>query len=272
MDDFLKGTWADVSKTFVYATSSSARSTQLLNKVEALSKGLGERSIAFEVWDQEVISEKLKGYPEVVHDFFGKPWVKAFCGDAAASKLDNRLDAREMSELRKELAGVYATTFGLADPGYAGIGLNEVRRVELLERFVTPDLVSATRQTASYPYNVAVESEAARRTPTTRHYECPTNWPKGCSTVKGAFYLPASPRNHPAGEGLQLEGVVDRPVPRVNNLHVPTPITTLAIDSLRVGMQSAEKDRHHILVFPLPETFPPNGHALSFPARSRHTP
>ena len=167
VDDFLKGTWANVSKTFVYATSSSARSTQVLDKVEALSKGLNERSIAFEVWDQEAISEKLKGYPELVHDFFGRPWVKAFCGDEAASKLGNRLDAQEMSELRKELAGVYTTTFGLADPGYAGVGLNEVRRVELLERFVTPDLVSATRQTASYPYSVAVESEAARRGPTT---------------------------------------------------------------------------------------------------------
>ena len=177
VDDFLKGPWADVSKTFVYATSSSARSTQFLNKVEALSKSLGERSIAFEVWDQEVISEKLKGYPELIHDFFGKPWVKALCDDAAASKLGTRLDPREMSELRKELAGVYATTFGLADPGYAGIGLNEVRRVELLDRFVTPDLVSAARQTASYPYSVAVESEATSRTPTTLgHFGTGERW------------------------------------------------------------------------------------------------
>ena len=165
VNDFLKGLWANVSKKFVYATSSSARSTQVLGKVEELAKHLGQRSIVFEMWDQESISEKLKGYPELVHDFFGRPWVTAFCGDAAANQVANRLDAREMSELRQELAGIYATTFGLADPGYAGVGLNEVRRVELLERFVTPDLVSAARQTASYPYGVAVEIEVASRTP-----------------------------------------------------------------------------------------------------------
>ena len=167
VNDFLEGTWADVSKTFVYATSSSARSTQVLDKVEELAKRLGQRSIAFEVWDQEGLSEKLKGYPALVNDFFGRPWVTAFCGDAAANQVGNRLDAREMSKLRQELAAIYAITFGLADPGYTGIGLSEVRRVELLERFVTPDLVSAARQTASYPYSVAVESEVAGRTPAT---------------------------------------------------------------------------------------------------------
>ena len=113
----------------------------------------------FEVWDQEELSEKLKGRPELVDDFFGRPWVKAFCGEGAATELGNRLDAREMADLRQELARIYATTFALADPGFAGFGLNKVRRVELLDRFVTPDLTSVAHQTASYPYDVAVETE-----------------------------------------------------------------------------------------------------------------
>ena len=167
VDDFSKGDWANDSQKFIYATSSSARSTQVLDKIEELAKHLDQQSVAFEVWDQERISEKLKAYPELVHDFFGRPWVTAFCGKAAANQMGNRLDAPEMSDLRQELEGIYASTFGLADPGYAGIGLNEVRRVELLERFVTPDLVSAARQTASYPYSVAVENEVAGRTPAT---------------------------------------------------------------------------------------------------------
>ena len=165
VNDFLVGNWADVSQKFVYATSSSVRSTQIREKIEELAKRLDPRSIVFEVWDQEEISEKLKGRPELVDDFFGRPWVTAFCGEGAANQLGNRLDAREMADLRRELARIYATTFGLADPGFAGFGLNKVRRVELLERFVTPDLTSVAHQTASYPYDVAVETEVVGQTP-----------------------------------------------------------------------------------------------------------
>ena len=156
---FLEGKWAAVSRKFVYATSSSARSTQVLDKIEDLATHLDPQSITLEVWDQENISEKLKGHPELVHDFFGRPWVKAFCGEEAANQLGDRLDASEMAQLRQELARIYATTFNLVDPGIAGFGLNEMRRIELLERFVTPDLVSAAHQTAYYPYDVAVETQ-----------------------------------------------------------------------------------------------------------------
>ena len=165
VDEFLNGKWADVSQKFIYATSSSARSTRVIDKIEVLAKRLGQQSIAFEVWDQEYISEKLKGHPELVDDFFGRQWVVAFCGEGAADQLHNRLDVREMAVLRQKLALIYATTFSLADPGLAGFGLNEIRRVELLERFVTPDLISVAYQTASYPYSVAVETEVAGQTP-----------------------------------------------------------------------------------------------------------
>ncbi len=165
VDDFLKGDWADVSNKFIYATSSSARATQVLDKIEELAGGLGKQAIDFEVWDQERISEMLKDRPELVDDFFRRPWVKAFCGEEVADRLGNRLTARDMAELREELARIYAKTFGLADPGFAGFRLNEIRRVELMDRFVTPDLVSATHQTASYPYGVAVEAEAAGPSP-----------------------------------------------------------------------------------------------------------
>ena len=162
--DFLKGNWAEVSKTFIYATSSSIRSTQLLDKVEALANALSQHAIEFEVWDKEHISEKLKQRPDLVNDFFGRPWVKAFSGDTAANQLRSRLDVEETANLRKELARIYATTFGLADPGYVGGGMNEFTRVELLERFVTPDLVSAAIQDASYPFDIAIDRDEAETT------------------------------------------------------------------------------------------------------------
>ena len=162
--DFLKGNWAEVSKTFIYATSSSTRSTQTLDKVEFLANTLAQRSIEFEVWDKERISEKLKQRPDLVNDFFGRHWVTAFNGDAAASQLGSRLDVEETANLRKELARIYTTTFGLADPGYVGVGMNELRRVELLDRFVTPDLVSAAIQDASYPFDIAIDREETETT------------------------------------------------------------------------------------------------------------
>ena len=161
VDDFSEGKWADSSQKFIYATSSSVRSTQLLHKVEELAKRLEKQSIAFEVWDRERISELLKEHPELVNDFFGRPWVTTFCGADAAHQLGNRLEPSDIAKLRKELARIYTRTFGLADPGFAGFRLNDIRRVELLDRFVTPDLVSAAHQTASYPYRVAVEAEPA---------------------------------------------------------------------------------------------------------------
>ena len=90
--DFLEGKWADSSQKFIYATSSSVRPTQLLHKVEELATSLGQQSIAFEVWDQERISEMLKEHPELVNDFFGRSWVTAFCGADAALQMGNRLE------------------------------------------------------------------------------------------------------------------------------------------------------------------------------------
>ena len=165
VDDFLSGTWAEISQKFIYATSAPARSTQVIDKIEGLAKRLEQRSIALEVWDQESISEKLKGHPELVDDFLGRPWVKAFCGDDDANRLGKRLDVQDMAELRRELARVYANTFGLADPGFVAFGLNEFRQIQIMERFVTPDLVPAVLQTASYPYTVAADSEEVGSAP-----------------------------------------------------------------------------------------------------------
>ena len=149
VDEFLKGQWADVSHRFVYATSSSATSTELVDEIEKLSDQLVQVPIEFEVWDQEAISRKLKDYPELVDDFFGRPWVESFCGGTAAKALSTRLDARQVTDLRRELARIYAATFGVADSGLIAFRYSGTHPVGLLDRFVTPDLVSTTPQTAA---------------------------------------------------------------------------------------------------------------------------
>lgn len=151
VEDFLAGKWAAVSRTFIYVTSASARSTDIVDDTESLTAQLIEEGISFEVWDQEVISERLKALPEVVDDFFGRTWVKRFCGEDAAEALGTRLDANQVAEFRSELARVYRAAFGVADSGLIAFRFSEAKPVELLDRFVTPDLVSTTLQAASSP-------------------------------------------------------------------------------------------------------------------------
>ena len=152
VDDFLEGEWAPVSRMFVYATSASARSTELADEIEALASRLIGESIEFVVWDKEEISTRLKECPELVDDFFGRKWVEHFCGEAAAQSLGTRLDAAQVASLRRDLDRIYRAAFGVADSGQFAFRWAGTPPVALRDRFVTPDLVSSTPQAASVPH------------------------------------------------------------------------------------------------------------------------
>ncbi len=149
VDDFLEGRWAHASRKFVFATSTSTVSTDLADEIEGLASRLAQESIDFVVWDQEAISMQLKNHPEIIDDFFGRHWVVEFCGVSAAGTLGARLDALKVADLRRELARIYAASFGVADSGLIAFRFSETRPVGLLDRFVTPDLVSTTPQTVA---------------------------------------------------------------------------------------------------------------------------
>ena len=154
VDDFLNGRWADVSRKFIYATSASTISTEIVDEIESLFAQLVPQSIEFEVWGRESISDRLKDHPKLVDDFFGREWVKAFCGDSDAEKLGTRLDAQQVAILRRELARIYTASFRVADSGLIAFRFSQARPVELLDRFVTPDLISTTPQSASLPHHM----------------------------------------------------------------------------------------------------------------------
>ncbi len=162
VDEFLGDRWADVSRQFIYATSSSAVSTKLADEIDTLSARLAGESIEFMVWDQEAISRRLKDLPQLVDDFFGRPWVEQFCGEAAAHDLGTRLDAKRVANLRHQLARTYAATFGVADSGQIAFHFSEAHPVGLLDRFVTPDIVSITPQAASLPHPTDGLSEESK--------------------------------------------------------------------------------------------------------------
>ena len=154
VDAFLNGRWADASRKFIYATSASTLSTEIVDEIESLFAQLVPQSIEFEVWGRESISDRLKDHPKLVDDFFGRDWVKAFCGDTNAEKLGTRLDAQQVANLRRELARIYTASFRVADSGLIAFRFSQARPVELLDRFVTPDLISTTPQSASVPQHM----------------------------------------------------------------------------------------------------------------------
>ena len=204
VDEFLRGRWADASRKFIYATSASTISTEIVDEIERLVAQLVQQSIEFEVWDRESISKRLKNYPKLVDDFFSREWVKAFCGDTTAVTLNTRLDAQQVATLRRELARIYTASFRVADSGLIAFRFSQARPVELLDRFVTPNLISTTPQTASLPQPVgnlgelSIEDQDLR---TVVEEAAERNWSR---LDESAWFLRDLARRHRRGEDPQV--------------------------------------------------------------------
>ena len=149
VETFLSGRWSESSRKFIYATSASAKSNQLVGDIEKIADQLVEQSIEFEVWDKEFISRRLKDHPEIVDDFFGRQWVKMYCGYVAADGMGIRLDAHQVAAFRGDLLRIYSASFGINDSGLMAFRFSEAQPAGVRERFVTPDLVSTTLQAAT---------------------------------------------------------------------------------------------------------------------------
>jgi hypothetical protein len=58
-------------------------------------------------WGVESMSEALRPLPELVDDFFGREWVRVFCGPDAAEGLQGRLHGHDVAQLSRGLASLY---------------------------------------------------------------------------------------------------------------------------------------------------------------------
>lgn len=141
---FIDGEWLAKSDTFAICTSESLRGTLRAKEVETQAALLKAKGIELVIWDKESLSEKLKSHPELVDDFFGRPWVRSFCGEGAANRLGERLDAAEVKKLREELLTLYKQVFSTHD---RGIPLADA--LPLSERFVIPDVIERNTISAS---------------------------------------------------------------------------------------------------------------------------
>ncbi|WP_160160065.1 NACHT domain-containing protein [Streptomyces sp. SLBN-115] len=139
---FLAGSWAGVSRVFVYATSMSAVEQRVADEVRRQRTRLKRAGITLEMWDAEHLSRWLKRHPQTVHDFFGRAWVEELFGSEQSAAFCTRLDAQQVAELREQLGGFYATFFARTDSGAAALQQAQ-GRLDLRERYVLPDVLPA---------------------------------------------------------------------------------------------------------------------------------
>src|SRR5215213_10311632 len=98
--EFLKGSWVDKTEILILCTQERLSSTDRSDMLEVQATRLRVKSVTLLPWDSYSLSEKLKGQPKIVDDFFGREWVKAFCGEEEARKLGGRLDVGQVTEFR----------------------------------------------------------------------------------------------------------------------------------------------------------------------------
>ena len=143
VDLFLGGSWAARAARFTLAVQSSLRSTTVQDEIEQQAAKLSAHGLVFVALDGEELTNQLRQYPELVDDFFGRPWVQAMLGDEAAAGLKTRLDGAAFARARAQLTRVYESHFHFVDPGsFGSVGDYEGRpALTLLERFLKPDIL-----------------------------------------------------------------------------------------------------------------------------------
>lgn len=140
---FLAGSWGARAARFTIAVQAPLRSPEVQEEIERQAEHLAARGIAFAAPDGDGLTGSLRGHPELVDDFFGRPWVAALLGQDVADGLGARLDGAAFARVRKQLAQVYEAQFQSVDTGSFGSINDESgrRALTLLERFLSPDML-----------------------------------------------------------------------------------------------------------------------------------
>jgi len=139
---FLSGEWAAKAERFTIAVQASLSSIKTQKEIEHQAARLNERGIVFQAIDGETLTERLRGHPQLVDDFFGRPWVVTFFDPAIADGLAKRLDGAAFASVRARLAKSYQIQFHSVDPGsFASVADGAAPELTLVERFAKPDIL-----------------------------------------------------------------------------------------------------------------------------------
>lgn len=117
---FEEGPWATRVREFTLCVACSLEDTKLTDAMSEERMRLATRGITLNIWDGALSGElnvRLKDFPEIVDDFFGREWVRTFNGQEVADRLLERLDGCDFAALRERLSGLYRVIFSQHDPG-----------------------------------------------------------------------------------------------------------------------------------------------------------
>ena len=148
VNKFLSGKWAEQAREFVLCIAVPLESTKQQEEIVRQRDRLSKKGIELIIWDAAAagnLCEQLKNYPDLVDDFFGRPWVERFNGREAAESLGERLNGYEFGALRNRLYNLYSVLFVQHDPGIHTDG-DKVR--DYRERYVPADVTERTVATA----------------------------------------------------------------------------------------------------------------------------
>lgn len=152
--EFINGSWLARSNRFVLCAKESLRSTLRQEKIESQRTLLSASGLSFEVWDLEELSSLLKGHPDLVDDFFGRQWVKAFNGEDAANNLRYRLEGKDFAKIRERFTKFYSLVFQQNDPGIPHQCATAVESPSLHDRYVIPEIIEKKS------YDLAIQRKA----------------------------------------------------------------------------------------------------------------
>ena len=162
VDKFLSGKWADKTCEFVLCVATSLESTQQQDELDRQRDRLSDKGIKLSLWDGSAagaLCDRLKGLPELVDDFFGRPWVERFNGHEAAASLGDRLNGYELGALRSRLLKLYSVIFAQHDPGLRTDGDT---RIDYRDRYVAADVsewIETTITSADLPASARTPSD-----------------------------------------------------------------------------------------------------------------
>lgn len=142
---FLQRKWGQQATCFVLAVACEFDSPAVVDAIEEARTLLQSKDIAFEPLGGVQLTERLKSYPELIDDFFGRAWVEAICPPEALVQLAQRLSRFEIVSLRVALRSCYTSWISTVDPGLPIIGQDDQGRIRasvpITERYIQPDLL-----------------------------------------------------------------------------------------------------------------------------------
>ena len=170
VSDFLIGSWASKADEFVLAISTNIEEVKFAEAIEVQASRLSKQNIRFVPHGIIQISERLKDHPDLVDDFFGREWVRTFCGEEAVANLSSRrLKPDEVIRLRQLLRRCYKQHFEITDPGLPSLigSINpDHQPLPLGDRFVPPEILEEQRVPRTEIINYSSEDQDERGTRT----------------------------------------------------------------------------------------------------------